>query len=63
MKKYRICVQSFISNNSDNKEYDIYFTEATNLENAKEYAHACINNWNKESRGIIYNIYNISEEK
>ena len=63
MKKYRICVQSFISNNSDNKEYDIYFTEATNLENAKEYAHACINNLNKESRGIIYNIYNISEEK
>ena len=62
MKEYRVCVQSFISNNSDYKEYDIYFTKATDLENAKKYAQKCINNWNRESKGIIYNVYNVSEE-
>lgn len=60
MKLYQVCVQSYLSNNSDYKEYDNYYCEANNWNEAKEYAEKCIENWNKESKEVIYNVYNIT---
>lgn len=61
MKKYKICVQSCYSNDSDYKEYDNYIFESDNSESAREYAQKCINNWNQESKDIIYSIFDLWE--
>ena len=60
MKKYNICVESYISNNSDMREYNNYYVLAKSWQEAKEYVERCIKNWNKESEGVIYHIYNIT---
>ena len=60
MKWYKVCVESYLSNNSDYKEYDIYYYETDTYEKAEAYANKCITNWNKQSDGVIYNIYNIT---
>lgn len=60
MKKYNVCVESYISNNSDKKEYNNYYVNANSWNEANEYAIKCIENWNKNSKGVIYHIYNIT---
>lgn len=61
MKRYKICIESYYSNNSDYKEYDNYLIESDNLESAREYAQKCIDNWNKENKSIIYSIFDLWE--
>ena len=63
MEKFRVCVGSYVSNNSDCIEYDIYYTEAKNLEEAINYSKKCIDNWNKENKYLIYFIENVEIEK
>ena len=60
MKNFRICVQSYYSNNSDNKEYDIYYLEAPTLNDAKDYIRSCFAYWSKQDQ-LIYFIYDIIE--
>lgn len=62
MKNFRICVESYYSNNSDNKEYDIYYLEAPTLNDAKDYMRSCFDYWNKQDQ-LIYFIYDIIELK
>ena len=62
MKKFRICAESYYSNNSDAKEYDIYYLEAPTLNDAKDYMEACFNYWSKQDQ-LIYSIYDIIELK
>lgn len=61
MKKYKICIESYYSNNSDCKEYDNYTFESNNIESAREYAKNVLTTWNKESKGIVYNIFDLWE--
>lgn len=61
MKKFNICIESYYSNNSDYPEYDIYYVMSTCLEEAKKYAKECIDNWNKNTNGIIYHVYRVVE--
>lgn len=62
MKRFKICVESYLFNNSDCEEYNNYITESESIEDAKVYAKLCIDNWNKEDRqGVIYNIFSIEE--
>lgn len=64
MKKYRVCIQSWLSNNSDYSEYNVYiFKDESELEVAKTKAKQMINRWNKLSKGIIYNLFSIEEVK
>lgn len=62
MKEWRITVQSYLSNNSDYAEYDVYYTTANTKEEAKadilKYIGADENN---TKDGVIYNIYSIEE--
>lgn len=61
MKVYRVCVQSYLWNNSDYAEYDNYYTQAVDWNTAYEYAKKCIDNWNKESKsGVVYHIYDVT---
>ena len=60
MKDYQICVESYLSNNSDYKEYDNYYYKTKNWDSAVEYAKKVINNWNKNSKSVIYNIFDIT---
>lgn len=60
MKKYRVCIESYLSNNSDLKEYNIYYIVANNEVEAKEYATKTTNSWNKNSEGVIYHLYDIT---
>ena len=63
MKKYKTCIESYYSNNSDFKEYDNYTFESNSIESAREYAKNVLATWNKESKGIIYNIFDLWEMK
>ena len=63
MKRYKICIESYYSNNSDYKEYNNYVIESDNLESAREYAQKCVDNWNKEDKDVIYNIFDLWEIK
>lgn len=60
MKLYQVCVESYLSNNSDYKEYDNYYCKAESWQAASDYAKICIDNWNKQSKGVIYHVYNIT---
>ena len=61
MKNYQICIQSYLFNNSDYRQYDIYYYEGTSYDEVLEYAKKCIANWNKENNNsVIYNVYNVS---
>lgn len=60
MKNYTICIESYYSNNSDLKEYDNYTCVAECYQEALEYAQLCVSNWNKQSKGVIYHIYDIT---
>lgn len=60
MKIYRVCVESYLSNNSEVKEYDNYYCKAKNWKEAEDYAKRCIENWNKQSEGVVYNIYDLT---
>ena len=62
MKNFRICVESYYSNNSDVKEYDIYYLEAPTLNDAKDYMEACFACWSKKDQ-VSYFIYDIIELK
>ena len=62
MKNFRICVESYYSNNSDNKEYDIYYLEAPTLNDAKDYMKDCFTYWSKKDQ-LSYFIYDIIELK
>ena len=62
MEKFRICVESYYSNNSDNKEYDVYYLEAPTLNDAKDYMKACFAYWSKQDQ-VSYFIYDIIELK
>lgn len=60
MKTFKICVQSYLFNNSDYAEYDNYYLESEDLQTAKETAKRYIDNWNKEDKqGIIYYVYSV----
>ena len=61
MKKYKICIESYYSNNSDYKEYDNYSLVSDSLKSAREYAQKCVDNWNKKSKSIIYSIFDLWE--
>lgn len=63
MKKYRVCMESYISNNIDCTQCDVYFTYANSLEEAKEYAQKCAKNWQKINKGIMYNVFDVMEVK
>lgn len=64
MKRFRICIESYLFNNSDYAESDVYYLESENLETAKETAERYIDNWNKENKqGVIYNVFSVSLEK
>ena len=62
MKEWRITVQSYLSNNSDYAEYDVYYITANTKEEAKamllEYLGVDENN---SKDGVIYNIYHTEE--
>ena len=60
MRRYNVCVESYLGNNSDIKEYDNYYYDTESWEKAKEYAERCIANWNKQDQEVVYNIYNIT---
>ena len=62
MKNFKICVESYYSNNSDNKEYDIYYLEAPTLNDARGYMRSCFTYWSKQDQ-LIYSIYDIIELK
>lgn len=61
MKIYRVCIVSYFTNNSDYKEYDNYYTRAKSLEEVKEFASKVIDNWNNNSKCMIYHIYDIKD--
>lgn len=58
--EWRITVQSYLSNNSDYSEYDVYYTTANTKEEAKanilKYIGVDENNIKDD---VIYNIYSI----
>lgn len=60
MRLYRVCIESYLSNNSDLKEYNNYYLEEKTYEKASELAKKYIKNWNEKSDGVIYNIYDIT---
>lgn len=60
MKLYRICVESYYSNNSDLKEYNNYYQQAHNREEAIKLTKQVIDNLNKNSQGVIYNIFDVT---
>ena len=60
MKKYQICIESYFSNKSDFKEYDNYYVMANSYKSASEIAKNCIDNWNKNSKNVIFHIFNIT---
>ena len=60
MKTYRVCIESYLSNNSDQKEYDGDYIKASSWEEAMEQAKKYIEHWNKISKGVIYNIYDLT---
>lgn len=62
MKKFRVCVESYLFNNSDLKEYDMYYVNGKSLEIATSYAKEVLKNWRKVN-GIIYNLFTIEEVK
>lgn len=59
MKKYTACIESYYSNNSDRKEFNNYYILANNWNEAMKYAKKCIDNWNKQSNGILYHVFNL----
>lgn len=60
MKEYEVCVKSYLFNNSDYCEYDVYYLLTESFEEAKKIANEYIANWNKESKnGVVYEVYNI----
>ena len=61
MKEYKISIESYYFNNSDYKEYNNYLIESDNLKSAREYAQKCVDNWNKEDKDVIYNIFDLWE--
>ena len=64
MKRYRVCIKSYESNNSELAEYNVYiFKDNSDLKTAKIKAKEMINRMNKKSEGIIYDIFDIEEVK
>jgi hypothetical protein len=62
MKKFKVCVESYLFNNSDLKEYDIYYLNGKSLETATSYAKKVLKHW-RNVNGIIYNLFTIEEVK
>jgi hypothetical protein len=64
MKRYRVCIKSYESNNSEYAEYNVYiFKDDSELETAKIKAKEMINRLNKNSEGIIYDLFDMEEVK
>lgn len=63
MKEYCVCIKSYLFNNSDYAEYDNFYLESNNLETARATAKSYINNWNKHSTGIMYEVFDMWEVK
>lgn len=62
MKKYIICVRSYLSNNSDYSEYDNYSLEASDFETAKREAKKILKYWTEvDTEGLIYEVYDVWE--
>ena len=62
MKKYRVCIKSYESNNSELAEYNVYiFKDNSELETAKIKAKDMIDRFNNQSNGIIYELFDIEE--
>lgn len=61
MKKYKICIESYYSNNSDYKEYNNYMIESDSIESARKYAKNILTAWSKKDKGTIYNIFDLWE--
>lgn len=62
MKKFEVCIQSYLWNNSDFKEYDSYYILAIDKKDAREKVQKSIDEMNsKKDSSIIYSIYSIDE--
>ena len=61
MKNYRIVVESYFANNSDFKEYDVYYLDSESLESAKSYTKKVLDYWNTKSKEVLYFMHDIEE--
>lgn len=62
MIKFDVCIESYIWNNSDLKEYDSYYILATDEKEARDKVQKAIDEMKaKKPSPVIYNIYSIDE--
>ena len=62
MSKFRVTVKSYLSNNSDYAEYDVYYLDMESLDKAREFVNIALDHWTKiNEEGIIYSLSDLEE--
>ena len=59
-KQFKVCVASRFMYN-EYREYNIYYVNAINIENAKRYAKRVISHWNRKQNTTTYEVDFIEE--
>lgn len=59
-KKFKICIASRYMYD-EYREYEIYYMQAKNIDNAWSYARKVVSHWNKKNNCIKYEVFDVTE--